>query len=92
MGIAIIHHAIVLGLVYVIDRQKGNCTIFPLAKVPQFDVLSIDENHVRMKTMMEFFGVDERNSANLTAVLDPGAVPGSSTKITQCPFASLLGG
>lgn len=39
------------------DTELGNCTVKPLSQSGNFDVISTtDANHVRMKTVKEFFG------------------------------------
>lgn len=51
------------GLVYVIDRERFNCTIVPMDNVAIFDVKVLDDgHHVRMKTVREFFGFDNSGS------------------------------
>ena len=45
------------GLAYKIDTALGNCTVVPLSQSPNWDVQvdATDSNHVRMKTVKEFF-------------------------------------
>ena len=47
----------VLGLAYIIDPVHGNCTTKTLADAGNFDVVGVDANHVRMKTVAQFFGL-----------------------------------
>ncbi|KAF6017566.1 hypothetical protein EB796_024127 [Bugula neritina] len=50
-------HDFLTGVAYVMDTELGNCTVKPLSQSGNFDVISTtDANHVRMKTVKEFFG------------------------------------
>ncbi|KAF6017567.1 hypothetical protein EB796_024128 [Bugula neritina] len=56
-------HDFLTGVAYVMDMELGNCTVLPLSKSPHYDVAPTDANHVRMKTVKEFFGTDGKIGA-----------------------------
>jgi len=39
------------------DVELGNCTISPLHEIRQPDAVSLDSNHVRIKSVKELFGI-----------------------------------